>query len=86
MTVRTSMEARTRIEVTFSFDNEDEANAWIAQFKEASESYAEKVQGQANGEVQEQAGSKALEGKTKAKRSKGGVRSRNAKLSNTKKV
>ncbi len=39
MTVRTSMENRSRVELTFSFDNEQEANQWLALFKEASKVY-----------------------------------------------
>ena len=33
------MEKRERVEIVFSFDNEEEANVWITQFQQATETY-----------------------------------------------
>ena len=77
MTVRTSMEKRERVEITFSFDNEEEANVWVNQFQAATEAHNEKVSAQEgpdprnpNRPVPKQAGSGSVEVPTTKKKSK----------------
>ncbi len=72
MTVRTSIENHTRVEITFSFDKEEEANVWLDQFNEAIALYTktvkkEQVSVTKNRKVPVEAGGKALEAKAKAK-------------------
>lgn len=75
MTVRTSMELRERVEITFSFDTEEEANAWVQNFQAASACYNEKAQaertdtGKTNRPVPKPSGSGSVENKTPKKKS-----------------
>ncbi len=65
MSVRTSMEIRERVEITFSFDNEGEANEWITQFQQATEAYNKAKEGdhpgKANGPVPKPPGGRGME-------------------------
>jgi len=65
------MEKRERVEITFSFDTEDEANAWITTFKEASKDYQDKIN--SNRDVPVEAGSGSLENNTEKEGAEEGV-------------
>ena len=71
MSVRTSIENHTRVEITFSFDKEEEANAWLEQFneaialyKETKEEKPEQVHVPKNGKVPVKTRGKAMEKQT----------------------
>ncbi len=70
MTLRMNVENAVRTEVILSFDNEDEARAWLDDFQKASALYAAKQEAEGNPNVPEQAREEPVGATPQVKKSK----------------